>query len=85
QLMMETGKKAPQIAKEEGFLRIDDPEIIKQYIEQVFKENQKAVNDALKDPKAVHFLVGQVMRLTKGCCDPPLLNKLIKEKLESLK
>ncbi|MHA1232790.1 MAG: Asp-tRNA(Asn)/Glu-tRNA(Gln) amidotransferase subunit GatB, partial [Candidatus Helarchaeota archaeon] len=37
QLMMETGKKAPQIAKEEGFLRIDDPEIIKQYIEQVFK------------------------------------------------
>ena len=39
----------------------------------------------LNDKNATHFLVGQVMKETKGKADPKLTNKLINEKLESKK
>jgi Asp-tRNA(Asn)/Glu-tRNA(Gln) amidotransferase B subunit len=42
------------------------------------------VKDALTDENAVHFLVGQLMRATKGKADPQLANQLILEKLKSM-
>ncbi|MCJ7770148.1 hypothetical protein MUP37_01075, partial [Candidatus Bathyarchaeota archaeon] len=36
------------------------------------------VRDAQTDEKAVHFLVGQVMRLTEGKADPVTTNKIVK-------
>jgi len=43
------------------------------------------VEDALTDENAVHYLVGQLMRATKGKADPQLANQMIHEKLESIK
>jgi len=40
---------------------------------------------ALKDEKAVHFLVGQLMKATKGKADPRLANQIIREKLRLIK
>jgi len=84
QLMMETGKSPALIAEEEGLLRIIDEDTIRNFIFQAFNNNKKAVNDAKHDQKAIHFLVGQVMKLSKGRCDPIILNKLIKEELDKL-
>ena len=43
------------------------------------------MKDALTDENAVNFLVGQLMKATKGKADPQLANRLINEKLESIK
>jgi len=47
---------------------------------KVIKDNKKAVDDYKSgNEKSFHFLVGQVMRETKGKADPSVVNKLIKK------
>ncbi|UCG94896.1 MAG: Asp-tRNA(Asn)/Glu-tRNA(Gln) amidotransferase GatCAB subunit B, partial [Candidatus Aerophobus sp.] len=51
----------------------------------VVKENQGAVDDFKKGKKeALSFLVGQVMKKTKGKASPQVVNKLLKERVGSL-
>jgi aspartyl-tRNA(Asn)/glutamyl-tRNA(Gln) amidotransferase subunit B len=83
--MVLTGKQPSQISKEKGLVKIDSRDALQKTVEKVFRKNKKAVEDALADESAVHFLVGQLMRATKGKADPQLANQLIQEKLESLK
>lgn len=54
-------------------------------INQAIEENPNAVED-YKNGKdnAVNFLVGQVMRLTRGKANAGETNKMIKEKLDQL-
>ncbi|MCD6408819.1 MAG: Asp-tRNA(Asn)/Glu-tRNA(Gln) amidotransferase subunit GatB [Candidatus Verstraetearchaeota archaeon] len=73
-----------KLVEEKGMKRIVDENYLSQLIEKIFREFPKAVQDALKDEKAVHFLVGQVMRHTKGRADPALTNELIRRKLNEL-
>jgi Asp-tRNA(Asn)/Glu-tRNA(Gln) amidotransferase B subunit len=47
--------------------------------------NPKAVEDALVNEKAVHFLVGQVMRMTHGKADPNLVREIIEDRLGKIK
>ena len=51
----------------------------------IFSSNPQAVKDAINDPKAVRFLVGQLMKKTDGKADPQLANSLINEKLKTAK
>jgi aspartyl-tRNA(Asn)/glutamyl-tRNA(Gln) amidotransferase subunit B len=80
-----TGKQPSQIIKEKGLVKIDSRDTLQDAVEKVFKENKKAVEDALTDENVVHFLVGQLMKATKGKADPQLANQIIQEKLESIK
>jgi aspartyl-tRNA(Asn)/glutamyl-tRNA(Gln) amidotransferase subunit B len=80
-----TGKKPSKIINEKGLVKITSREAIQDVVEKVFKEHPKCVADALEDENAVHFLVGQLMRATKGKADPQLANQLIHEKLKSKK
>jgi len=50
-------------------------------VEEVFRENPDAVRDAIGDEKAAHFLVGQVMKKTKGKANPAVVNKILRDKL----
>jgi len=53
-------------------------------VEEVAKENQGAVNDFKKGKKeALSFLVGQVMKKTKGKASPQVVNRLLKERVGS--
>jgi aspartyl-tRNA(Asn)/glutamyl-tRNA(Gln) amidotransferase subunit B len=76
--MIKTGKGAEEIVKKRELIRISSEEQIEAAVEIVFKENTRAVHDAQTDEKAVHFLVGQVMRLTKGKADPVTTNRIVK-------
>ncbi len=80
-----TGKRSSQIIKENGLVKIASREALKDAVEKVFREHPKAVKDALTDENAVHYLVGQLMRATKGKADPQLANQMICEKLETVK
>jgi aspartyl-tRNA(Asn)/glutamyl-tRNA(Gln) amidotransferase subunit B len=80
-----TGKHPSQIIKANGLMRIASREALQDAVEKVFREHPKAVQDALTDENAVHYLVGQLMRATKGKADPQLANQMICEKLETTK
>ena len=80
-----TGKSPSQIIDEKGLVKIASREVLEDAVEQIFKENPTCVKDALTDEAAVHFLVGQLMKATKGKADPKLANQMIQEKLETLK
>lgn len=81
--MINTGKTPSEIVAEKGLLRIASRKDIEELADRVLTENPKAVQDVAVDEKAVHYLIGQLMRLTKGKADPQLANQIIKEKLKN--
>lgn len=61
-------------------LQVSDEGAIKSIVQQVIDENPEAANDVQQgQDKAIGFLVGQVMKLSKGQADPQLSQKLIRE------
>ncbi|MEM2904975.1 MAG: Asp-tRNA(Asn)/Glu-tRNA(Gln) amidotransferase subunit GatB [Candidatus Bathyarchaeia archaeon] len=83
--MVKTGDTPSRIVEREGLVRIDAADELEQVVDGVLGENPEAVRDAIADEKAVHFLVGQVMKATRGRADPQLANKLVREKLQGLR
>jgi aspartyl-tRNA(Asn)/glutamyl-tRNA(Gln) amidotransferase subunit B len=68
--------------EKEGLGAVSDTGEIKKYCEEAIKENPKAIEDYKKgNEKALHFIVGQVMRKTKGKASPNELNNILKELL----
>ncbi|MDW7675945.1 MAG: Asp-tRNA(Asn)/Glu-tRNA(Gln) amidotransferase subunit GatB, partial [Bacillota bacterium] len=80
--MFATGSNPQEIVEKQGLVQISDEGAIGGIIDQVIAANPKAVEDfnAGQD-RAIGFLVGQVMKETKGKANPGLVNKLLKEKL----
>ncbi len=82
--MIQTGKTAKELVEEKGLKQITDEGAIKQIVEEVLKENPDAVQKFRSgQTKVIGFLVGQVMRKTKGKANPQLVNKILRELLEN--
>ncbi len=80
--MFEKRKDPSQIIEEKGLYQQLGEEEIKRILEEVIKENQKAVEDFKKGKEqAIQFLIGQVMRKTQGKIDPKIAECLLKERL----
>ena len=60
---------------------IMDEKTVRDSIGVIFEKNVTAVSDALQDPKTINFLLGQVMKETRGRADHELARKIIMEKL----
>ncbi len=80
-----TGKDPRRIVEEKGLVKITDRKYLSKTIDRVFAENPKAVQDALLDEKAAHFLIGKLMRETKGKADPSLANSMVLEKINLIR
>ncbi len=82
--LFENPRDPELIVKEKGLVQISDEGALKAVVVQIIDANPQSVADykAGKE-KAVTFLVGQTMRATKGQGNPQMLNKLIKEELDS--
>jgi aspartyl-tRNA(Asn)/glutamyl-tRNA(Gln) amidotransferase subunit B len=76
--MLESGKLPKIIVEEQGLVQISDEGAIQAEVEKIVNNNPQSVADfkAGKE-KAIGFLVGQVMKETKGKANPGLVNKLI--------
>jgi aspartyl-tRNA(Asn)/glutamyl-tRNA(Gln) amidotransferase subunit B len=85
--MVKSGKSPSAIVEEKGLVQISDESALKEIIKKVVSNNEKAVkqyregNEKQKQ-KAVKFLIGQVMKETRGKANPKLLNELIPQVLE---
>ncbi len=82
--VLETGKKPEEIVKELGLERLTDEDQLKPIIIKVLNENKKAAEDAKKNKKAINFLVGLVMKETRGKADPKIVRKLVEELLNEV-
>ena len=82
----ETGKMPEQIAEEKDLFAITDDSIIESAVLKVMEEHKEgAVKDYLNGKTAsLGFLVGQVMRATKGKANPQLVNQILREKLSRI-
>ena len=80
--MLKGGKSPEEIVREKGLEQISDAGALTQAVEKAVKNNPKSVEDfkAGKD-RALGFLVGHVMKETKGKANPEMINKLLREKL----
>ena len=80
--MFETGKKPAKIIEEKGLAQIQDSSEIEGIVDEVLSNNQQSIEDyrAGKD-RALVFLVGQVMKASRGMANPQIANKLIIEKI----
>jgi aspartyl-tRNA(Asn)/glutamyl-tRNA(Gln) amidotransferase subunit B len=81
--MFNTGKDATDIITQRGLSQISDTVAVEEVVKQVIQANTQAVADyeAGKET-ALKFLVGQVMKATRGRANPHLVNELLKKKLE---
>lgn len=81
--MLQSGKLPQQIVEEQGLVQISDEGAIKSIVDEVIAANPASVEDyrAGKE-KAIGFLVGQVMKQSKGKANPGLVNKLLVEALK---
>ena len=81
---MPNNKQTPkQIAEELGLIGVVKDDEVQAAAKQAVEENPKAVDDYHNGEKgALNFLMGQVMRLTKGKADPRETVNILKELLE---
>lgn len=82
--LVENGGDPEQIVKDKGLVQISDEGELKKIVNGILDDNQQSIEDFKngKD-KAIGFLVGQVMKATKGKANPQMVNKLIMEEINN--
>ena len=80
--MYQTQKSAASIVEEKGLKQITDSSAIEKIVAEVIQANPGQVEEFKGGKeKVLGFLVGQVMKVSKGKANPGMVNKLLKEKM----
>ena len=80
--MAEEGGEAIEIVEAKGLLQVRDPVQLAEWVESVVDDNSDEVARYRSgETKVLGFLVGQVMRRSKGQADPQRVNELLVERL----
>ena len=83
--MWETGKAAAAIVEEKGLVQISDTGALEELAAKVIAANPQSVEDfKAGKKKAVGFLMGQIMKETKGQANPQVVNGILTKKLSEL-
>lgn len=82
-MVMESDKSIVEIVKEAGIQNITDNSAITDMIKKIINENPESVADykAGKD-RAIKYLMGQVMKESKGSINPSMAMDILKEELK---
>ena len=80
--LIQNGGDAKEVVEAKGLVQLSDPAQLLPMINEVLDNNEQSVED-FKNGKdrAVGFLVGQIMKATKGKANPGVVNKLLQEEL----
>ena len=80
--MYRTQNSAGSIVEEKGLKQITDSSAIEKIVAEVLQANPSQVEEFKGGKeKVLGFLVGQVMKASKGKANPGMVNKLLKEKM----
>jgi len=80
--MYNSGNDPETIVEEEGLKQISNQDELENIVDRIIEENTDAVEDVRngKD-RAIGFLVGQIMKETRGKANPGLVNQMLRDKL----
>src|SRR6476469_1309190 len=79
-----TGQAPSELLSSTDYSQINDENLISNAVDLVFSSEKSAVEDAKVNSGAINFLVGKVMKMTKGRADPKIVTQLINVKLAQL-
>lgn len=81
--LIENGGDAEKIVKEKGLVQISDEGVLLKFINDALDANPQSIEDFKNGKsKATGFLVGQIMKASKGQANPAVLNKLLLEEIK---
>ena len=81
--VLETNKSIEEIIKEQGIENISDDEELRKTIKNIITNNPESVNDYKNGhDRAIKYLMGQVMKETKGKANPRIANEILLEELK---
>ncbi len=82
--MFETGDDPEKIASDKGLEQVSDAGAIESAVDEVIAENAEAADKVRGgQTNTIGFLVGQVMKKTRGQANPGMVNELLRQKLSS--
>jgi len=82
--MWASGKSAEDIIKEKSLAQVSDTSLIEKIIDDILAANKSQVDEYRSGKtKVFGFFVGAAMKATKGQANPDVVNKILKQKLES--
>lgn len=80
--MFVSGKSPETVVREKGMVQISDEAALEPVIARIIAENSGVVEDYRKGKeKAFGFLVGQVMKATRGQANPKVVNDILRRML----
>ena len=82
QELIQKGGNAQEVVEKNGWIQLSDPSKLIPMVNEVLDKNPQSIED-FKNGKdrAIGFLVGQIMKATKGQANPGIVNKLLNEEL----
>ena len=81
--MLEEHLTANEIVKKYGMEVIEDDNLIENLVDEVISENAKAIEDYKNGrTNMLDYMVGQVMKKTKGQANPTKTLEIIKEEIK---
>jgi len=84
--MFLTGGDPSHIIEEKGLEQVSNESEIEKIIEQAIKNNPQSVEDYKSGKEAaLKFLIGQVMKESKGKANPKMAGEMLKDKLKTIK
>ncbi|MEI4615713.1 Asp-tRNA(Asn)/Glu-tRNA(Gln) amidotransferase subunit GatB [Bacillus cereus] len=80
--LIEKGGDPEESVKAKGLVQISDEGTLRKVVTEILDNNEQSIED-FKNGKdrAIGFLVGQIMKATKGQANPPLVNKILLEEI----
>jgi aspartyl-tRNA(Asn)/glutamyl-tRNA(Gln) amidotransferase subunit B len=82
-ILCESGGDPEEIAKEKGLVQESNTEAIKELVQKIIDANPQVVADyKAGNENSLKFLMGQVMKESKGSANPQVATDILKELLQ---
>ena len=80
--LIENGGDAAKIVKEKGLVQVSDSGQLLAWVNEALDNNPKSIEDYKNGrDRAIGFLVGQIMKASKGQANPQMINKMLLEEI----
>ena len=82
--MIEGQTDCNTIVKKMNIMQITDVETLREFVLETLKNNSESIKDYKEGKdRAFGFLIGQIMKLSKGQANPKIINELLTEELDN--
>lgn len=82
--IIETGKNVHDLVSELGMTQINEESDVLKFVKEALKKNTKVVDEYKKGKKsAITFLIGQVMKESRGRANPKAVSEILRKELEN--